>query len=204
MSDPDDTSGPPSAYPEGATALSEEEQEGLKLSWVATRADLNAAEADNITKALGARRWARMTPENLLDDHELRRLHKAMFGNVWTWAGTYRKSGKNIGCDPHQIAVKVRDLCGNAPYWFGPGGMTADEAGSRFHHDLVHIHPFANGNGRHARAAADFLMAAYGHAPFTWGQVNLVAASKTRSEYIAALRAADAGNYKPLIAFVRS
>ena len=75
---------------DGATPLSEEDKDGLRLSWVATRADLNAAEAANIAKALRTRTWLRRSTEQLLDDHLQRRLHTAMFGDVWTWAGKYR------------------------------------------------------------------------------------------------------------------
>lgn len=177
--------------------------DGLRLSWVATRDDLNAAEAANIAKALRMRRWYGYSTDQLLDDLVLRKLHEAMFDDVWKWAGKYRTTEKNIGCDPDHIAVRVRGLCGNAKYWFA-GTTPPDEAGARFHHELVSIHPFANGNGRHARAATDLLMMSVGAPVFTWGRVNLVKASETRQSYIAALRAADGGDHEPLMAFVRS
>ena len=188
---------------DGATPLSEEDKDGLRLSWVATRADLNAAAAANIAKALRTRTWLRHSTEQLLDDHLQRRLHTAMFGDVWTWAGKYRATEKNIGCDPAQIAVRLRDLCGNAKYWF-EGALPPDEAGCRFHHELVAIHPFVNGNGRHARAATDLLMRSTGARGFTWGSANLIQPSDLRKAYIDALRAADRGNLEPLLAFVRS
>jgi Fic family protein len=82
--------------------------------------------------------------------------------------------------------------------------MLADEAGYRFHHRLVSIHPFPNGNGRHARAMTDLLMRSLGAPPFTWGSVCLDTATVTRPAYIAALRAADAGDFADLADFVRS
>ena len=201
---PADTSWRASDGPDGAAPLSDEEQEGLKPSWIATRADLNIAEATNIAKALAARRWRAVSTDRLLDDLTLRQLHRDMFGDVWAWAGKYRLSEKNIGCAPGQIVVKVRDLCGNAPYWFTDAGMSTDEAGCRFHRDLVAIHPFSNGNGRQSRAATDLLMGSLGLQPFTWGRTNLAHPCTTRSRYIAALRAADAGEYALLVTFARS
>lgn len=190
--------------PDGATPLTAEEVEGLKPSWIATRADLNTAEQENIAGGLRSRRWSRMTTEELLDDLVLRHLHRAMFGDVWTWAGEYRLTEKNLGCDPFDIAVKVRDLCADAKYWFAGVHAEADDAGCKFHRDLVAIHSFPNGNGRHSRAITDLLMRSVGQAPFTWGSTKLVAASTVRSRYIAALHEADAGNYAPLLDFARS
>ena len=190
--------------PSGATPLSDEEKVGLKPSWIATRADLNAAEVENIAKALGVRRWQTVSTAELLDDLALRQLHRAMFGDVWKWAGDYRLSEKNIGGDPRQISVKVRDLCADAAHWFADMRVSTDEAGCKFHRDLVAIHPFSNGNGRHSRTATDLLMRSLGVQPFTWGSVSPVEASQTRDQYIAALRAADAGDYGALLAFVRS
>lgn len=78
------------------------------------------------------------------------------------------------------------------------------EIGARFHHRLVSIHPFANGNGRHARLMADLLMENMGEKPLTWGRTNLASAGEARARYIAALQAADRGDLKPLIAFAKS
>ena len=99
--------------------------------------------------------------------------------------------------------MRLRDLCGNAKYWF-EGALLADEAGCRFHHELVAIHPFANGNGRHARAVTDLLMLSIGAPVFTWGSANLIQPSDLRKAYIDALRAADRGNLELLLAFARS
>jgi Fic-DOC domain mobile mystery protein B len=191
------------ADPDGATPLADDERDGLRLPWIATRNDLNAEEAANIARALTARRWSTRSTTQLLDDRCLRELHLAMFGDVWRWAGKYRATEKNIGSDPDQIAVRVRDLCADAAYWFRDA-EGADEAGARFHHRLVSIHPFANGNGRHARVATDLLMASVGATRFTWGRASLVQASRTRDEYIAALRSADGGDLTKLLQFVRS
>ncbi|MBO9523126.1 MAG: mobile mystery protein B [Nocardioidaceae bacterium] len=101
--------------------------------------------------------------------------------------------------------MAVRDLVEDAKYWFDPGsGMTTDTAAVRFHHRLVAIHPFPNGNGRHARLLTDLVLRSVGAAAFTWGSRDLAAAGEVRNRYIAALRRADAGDDTALLAFVRS
>ena len=64
--------------------------------------------------------------------------------------------------------------------------------------------PFANGNGRHARMIADAVLFRGGRPRFTWGSANLVEAGEVRRRYIAALRAADGHDIRPLLDFVRS
>lgn len=186
-----------------ATSLTDEELIGLRLRPTPSRDELNLIELTHIAEVMDDSRWRYLSTSQLLDDHELRRLHKEMFGDVWTWAGKYRTTEKNIGCDPIQIAAQVRDLCESAKLWLD-NGMPIDEAGCRFHHGLVAIHPFVNGNGRHGRLAADLLMMSAGAARFTWGGASLVKASATRSAYVASLRAADLGDFGPLLEFART
>ena len=188
---------------DGATPLDESETFGLKQFWISNRDQLNELEFANISRALADRYWHRLSTSEILDDLVLRQLHKAMFSNVWAWAGKYRTTEKNIGCDSREISVRVRELCQSAKLWFN-GGMPIDEAGCKFHFDLVAIHPFANGNGRHARAATNLLLESVGSTPFTWGRTELLTPSETRSTYISALRAADRGDLGPLLAFVRT
>lgn len=188
---------------DGATPLDESETFGLKQFWISNRDQLNELEFANISRALADRYWHRLSTSEILDDLVLRQLHKAMFSNVWEWAGKYRTTEKNIGCDSREISVRVRELCQSAKLWFN-GGMPIDEAGCKFHFDLVAIHPFANGNGRHARAATNLLLESVGSTPFTWGRAELLTPSETRSTYISALRAADRGDLGPLLAFVRT
>lgn len=131
-------------------------------------------------------------------------LHKRMLGQVWRWAGTIRNSDRNIGMAFHQIRPQLRLLIEDAGYWLENGTFPPDEIAVRFHHRLVLIHPFPNGNGRHGRLAADLLAVRLGQARFTWGRVNLVEPEETRRRYIAALRAADAHAIRPLLDFARS
>ncbi len=173
---------------DGNTPLDVDEQDGLRPTWIRTRSDLNQAELDNI---LEGRRQVRVPAEasGVLDDVWLRRLHKRLFGDVWTWAGTYRRTERNIGIEPSRIGVAVRDLVADAALWIEQEPF--ELAGARFHHRLVAIHPFPNGNGRHARVATDYLGAALNAPTPTWGAGVARPVAELRRAYLAALRAAD-------------
>lgn len=194
------------AEPSGATPLEPEELEQLLPSWIATRADLNAAEAENILQARLIWRRKRMSLEQLLTEKTVRDLHRDMFGDVWVWAGKYRQSGKTIGIDWWQITEGVANLVADALRWVAAtASMPLDEAGCRFHHRLVEIHPFPNGNGRHSREMTDLLMRRAGGEPFTWGRADRGSeTSGARRTYINALQCADRGDLGPLQAFVRT
>jgi Fic-DOC domain mobile mystery protein B len=134
----------------------------------------------------------------------VRELHKRMFDRTWRWAGSFRKTERNLGVAPEQIAPQLRNLLDDARYWLEHTTYSLDECAARFHHRLVSIHCFANGNGRHARLMTDALLKGAGGAPFSWGRGDLVHTGDIRSHYLAALRAADSGDNSPLLAFVRS
>lgn len=186
---------------DAATPLSEEEKEGLIPSYITLRGDLNEAEQANI---LEAEEWAFKRKRDVLDERFLNNLHKRMYGRVWRWAGQYRRTGKNIGVDAYLIPTELRQLLDNCRYWIENETYPPDEIAARFHHKLVWIHAYPNGNGRHARLATDLLLTALGHPRFTWGRENLVDTNETRQAYVAALRAADAHDYGPLFEFVRT
>jgi Fic-DOC domain mobile mystery protein B len=186
----------------GQTPLDPDEVAGLKPRHIATQGELDEWEAQNILKAS---RWvARQKKLDVLNDHFCRELHVKMFDDTWKWAGTFRKSDKNIGCDWTQIAVNLRQLLDNVAYWLEHNVFPPEEIAVRFHHRLVWLHAFPNGNGRHARLMTDCLLRQCGLAPFSWGRGNLVIVNKVRQRYIQALRAADANDYALLLAFVRS
>ena len=186
---------------DGHTALSEEDRIGLLLPEVATRGDLYGAEQRNISRALMR---PLPTARALLDDRFLRNLHRAMFGRVWRWAGQYRLRETNIGIEPGGIAVAVRLLVQDVAVWVEHGTYELDEICVRFHHRLVFVHPFPNGNGRHARVCADLLGAALGVEPFSWGINMGLTTSELRRAYHTALRAADAGEMQDIVVFARS
>jgi Fic-DOC domain mobile mystery protein B len=189
-------------YPPGATPLSAEDLEGLIPEHISVQGDLDAWEQENILE--GRQRLARRGPGEILSDTAIKLVHKRMFDKTWEWAGKYRLSGKNIGVDWAQIPEEVRRLCDDVRYQRAHSTYPADELAARFHHRLVAIHPFANGNGRNARLMADLLLESSGSKPFTWGSESLAVANDARDRYLYALRAADAGDYRPLFVFVRS
>lgn len=185
----------------GHTELSEEDRRGLLPSYIATRSELSDAEQRNITQALLRRP---PTLEQFLDDKYLRDLHRAMFRDVWGWAGKYRKRETNIGIDPARISTEVRTLIDNAAAWIRHGADEPDEIGVRFHHRLVVIHAFPNGNGRHGRISADYLMNALDHKPFTWGAGLAVSTHELRTIYVTALQHADRDDIERLLDFARA
>ena len=187
--------------PEGSTPLPAEDQKALRQTWITTREELNEAEQANI---LDGRAWALRVHANLTTESYLMQLHRRMFGDVWSWAGRLRERETNIGVMPYEIAVKLREFLGDVDYWLAHETYAPDELAARFHHGLVLIHPFTNGNGRHTRLAADLMCRRLGHDAFTWGGQSLDADSTTRQAYFTALRAADQHDFAPLLAFVRS
>lgn len=188
---------------DGATPLDPNEIEGLRLGHIATRAELDRWEQDNITEGEA---WAfARKQKDLLSDGFIRRLHKRMFGTVWRWAGQFRKSDKNIGGPWWKIPTELQKLCEDVAVWIESGSYPPDEIAARFHHRLVAIHLFPNGNGRHARTMTDLLLVQrLGRPRFSWGSGNLVDAGECRRRYIDALRAADRYDYQPLMDFVRT
>lgn len=188
--------------PDGATPLEPEELEGLKHKQVSTRGQLDQIEQINIFDGM---KWlGNKKNKDLLTEAFVLELHKKLFGQVWAWAGKFRKTEKNIGSDPHQIAIQLRQLLDNTRYWVENKTFEPLEIAARFHHGLVKIHPFPNGNGRHARIIADALLTyTMNQMPIDWsGGEDLQKISERRKTYIAALRAADGHNYDPLLVFV--
>ena len=189
--------------PDGATPLNGEELEGLLPTHLVSRGQLNEWEQQNIEAAL---LWlSRQRRPRPLEEAWLRRLHREMFGQSWRWAGQYRISDKSIGADWRQIRLQVPALMGDITYQVEHQVEPVDQIAIRFHHRLVSIHPFPNGNGRHARLIADVLIEQLGAPRFSWGgSSNLVEASILRQRYISALQQADRGDISALLAFARA
>lgn len=185
------------------TPLSQEELADL-IPNLATKEELNEWERENI---LGAREWAvrdRTAADEMASDPYVRKLHAKMFDQTWRWAGQYRRSEKNIGVPVHQIRELLMTLFGDVHYWIENKTHSTDEIAVRFHHRLVLIHPFPNGNGRHARLIADVLAIKLGNIGFSWGAVNLTKPGEARARYLEALHLADNGEIQSLIKFARS
>jgi Fic-DOC domain mobile mystery protein B len=193
---------PLAASGDGNTALSPEELADL-IPNLATREELNEWERENI---LLGRDWAisdRTEAVDLITDQYIRKLHQKMFAETWKWAGRYRNTEKNIGVSVSQIRQRLIDLFGDVRYWIENRTYSADEIAVRFHHRLVFIHPFPNGNGRHARLIADVLTIKFGRPTFSWGFASLVEPGAARKRYLEAIRAADNGDIRPILEFAR-
>jgi len=186
---------------DNATPLTPEERNGLIPTYVTLRGELNEIEQQNI---LEADQWAFGRKRDILGEPFLRGLHRRMFNRVWRWAGTYRTSERNLGVPPYRIEPDLRQLLDDVSYWIAHKTYPADELAVRFHHRLVSIHPFPNGNGRWSRLAADILIVELAGKRFTWGSANLQSAGDIRRMYIDALHAADNHDVGPLVAFARS
>ena len=189
-------------YPDGATSLDPDELDGLKFKHVSTRGELDQLEQAGITEGL---KWLdKQKNPDVLSEAFVLELHKRLFGSVWKWAGTFRRTEKNIGVDPIQVAIQLRQLLDDAKYWVEHGTYTPKELAARFHHKLVFIHPFPNGNGRHARIMADAVLTKLLNEPaIDWaGGYRLEAMNERRNQYIAALRAADGHDISALLEFV--
>jgi len=142
-------------YPEGATPIDEDEKEALLIPHITTLEELNEWEQRNITDAYS---WLDSTRrKDILSEDFICTLHKKMFGKVWRWAGNYRQSDKNIGLDWTRIPVHLRQILKDVRYWVNHETYPSDEIATRFHHRLVLIHLFPNGNGRHTRVITDLL-----------------------------------------------
>jgi Fic-DOC domain mobile mystery protein B len=193
---------------DGATPLTDAELSGLRLPLL-TRAELNLAEAQNIGRAVS---WLfshrRLRPEAVTREAWLQNLHRRMYGEVWTWAGQYRTTNRNLGVPYWQIGVDMHNLEADTHVWLADttsGRYGDDECAIRFGYRLVVIDPFPNGNGRWSRLASDALIRALDGPQFTWGRASLIEPSQMRRNYIAALQAADTDrDFSALIAFARS
>lgn len=190
-------------YPAGATSLDQDEISGLIPLHITNQKQLNEWEAANILKATS---WVSTTPEikNFLTIHFLKKLHQQMFNDTWKWAGTFRKTEKNIGVTPAKITTELKKLLDDVLYQIVNSSYPIDEIAYRFHHRLVAIHPFPNGNGRYARIMTDILLIQTGQQKFTWGNKTLGSDVLARRQYINALRNADKHDFTSLAIFVRS
>ncbi|MFO0495498.1 MAG: mobile mystery protein B [Flavobacteriia bacterium] len=192
-------------YVDGQTPLSEEELEGLKIPSVTTREELDEFEQYNIEKAIQWTIGKKFKSEDLLSETFIKGLHKRMYGEVWKWAGSFRNSEKNLGIKSFLIPVQLKQLLDDAKFWYVNNTYSPDEMAVRFKHELVSIHCFPNGNGRHSRLMADLIMEKlYGEAFFTWGSSDLVKSSDKRKAYINAIKKADNHDVQDLISFAKS
>jgi Fic-DOC domain mobile mystery protein B len=191
-------------YIKGQTPLDEDETDGLLIKTISTRGELDEFEQTNIQQAIEWTLRDKFTKDQILTEDFLLLAHKRMFSDVWEWAGTKRKSNKNIGVDKHQISVEIKKLIEDCKFWIENNTYIPDEIAIRFSHRLVKIHVFPNGNGRHSRLIADIMISNIFNKPvFTWGKSDLSRNNANRNEYLEAIYDADKGILQPLIDFSR-
>lgn len=197
-------------YIDGQTPLDEDEKEGLLIPTISTRADLDEFEQQNIEQAILWSISRNFKSELIFTDKFIRNVHKRMYGNVWKWAGNFRKTNKNLGINHWQIATSLKYLLDDTKYWIENSTYSPDEIAIRFKHRIVEIHCFPNGNGRHSRLMADIIIEKIFNRPvFSWGanqnlNNNLSGDSELRSKYLKAVKTADQNNYTLLLDFARS
>lgn len=191
-------------YEDGQTPLSEEEKEGLLIKTITTHGELDEYEQLNIEKAIQWIMRQKLKKETILTEEFVKALHKRMLGEVWSWAGEFRRSEKNIGVSWIKIGMELKVLLDDTLYWINKETYPPDEIAIRFKHRLVNIHCFPNGNGRHSRIMADIIIeSVFGYPVFSWNHSNMVKADETRKSYITAIREGDKGDIKPLMKFAR-
>ena len=179
-------------YEDGQTPLSEEEKEGLLIKTITTHGELDEYEQLNIEKAIQWLMRQKLKKETILTEEFIKALHKRMLGEVWSWAGEFRRSEKNIGVPWIRIGMDVKVLLDDTLYWIENNTYAPDEIAIRFKHRLVNIHCFPNGNGRHSRIMADSIIEYIFEAPiFSWNHSKMVKADETRKSYINSIREAD-------------
>lgn len=184
---------------DNSTPLTEEEKQQLKAKWITTRTELNELETKGIADA---EIWLLKNKKDILNETFIKNLHKKMFGDIWKWAGTFRTTERNIGVAPYEIQPKLKILLDDVRFWIDNRTFSPKEIAIRFHHRLVQIHPFPNGNGRISRLMADLLMKQFGLPVLDWGSGNLTEISELRKKYISALQDANNGDFSSLLNFI--
>jgi Fic-DOC domain mobile mystery protein B len=185
--------------------LDEEEKEGLLITTITTRAELDEFEQLNIQKAIEWTLIRKFKSDKVLTEGFIKELHYRMFGDTWAWAGKFRNTNKNLGVDYFKVSVELRNLLDDTRFWVDKAIYPPNEIAIRFKHRIVSIHCFANDNGRHSRLLGDIIIEHFFKLPvYSWGSSNLIKADQSRKFYLTAIRVADKGDIEPLINFARS
>ena len=186
--------------PENATPV--EDVSGLIPTHITTKEQLNEWEVNNILKA--AERYLTKRVQRIITVDFIKKVHKDMFDDTWEWAGQFRKRDLSIGIDWHKIQIEVKKLADDIEFWRkGKSDLNIFEQSVRMHHRLVKIHPFLNGNGRHARMIADIFLFSCGHKMPIWPSHEIISSTDIRKRYISALNKADKNDYRPLEKFTK-
>jgi Fic-DOC domain mobile mystery protein B len=192
-------------YIEGQSPLNEDEKVGLLIKSITTREELDEFEQQNIEKAIQWTLGKKWSSDYILSESFVKELHRRMFNDVWSWAGKFRHSEKNLGVDWYQIITSLKQLIDDSKYWLANKTYSDDEFAIQFKHKIVTIHCFPNGNGRHSRLMADITIGQiFGKPIFKWSSTSLNKKNEARTNYLKAIHIADNGDIKPLIEFARS
>ena len=192
-------------YNNDQTPISEEEKEDILIPTISTRGELDEFEQANIEKALEWSMKSRFSINEVLSIAFTKELHKRMFSEVWAWAGSFRRTNKNIGVDKFLIEQELYKLVDDCRYWMENNVYSEDETAIRYKYRMVSIHPFPNGNGRHSRICGDILVSPLlGRPVFPWGGKRIEKPGETRRLYLHALHRADQNDFSTLLEFARS
>jgi Fic-DOC domain mobile mystery protein B len=189
----------------GATAG--EDESGLLIPHLITREMRNVVELESIGRAYDKhvfRGRKKKRGNGWLTEGFLREVHMDMFGSIWDWAGKYRQSDVNIGIPWHQIPEQVKIMCDDFKFWDSPqSSMSVIGIAARLQNRLTRIHPFKNGNGRHARLITDVFFRSHDHSLPEWPQIQrMEQGDEIRGHYIAAMKQADQEDFSELMSFI--
>jgi len=154
--------------PSGTTLIEQNEAKDLIPAHIRLHSELNEYEAANI---LSAQVWLLARPRgDALETKFVHTVHRKMFDRTWRWAGKARRTDKNIGGAWYEVPLKLRALLGDVQAQVKYRAYPPLEIATRYHHRLVAIHVFENGNGRHARMMADLLLQQLSGERLPWGE----------------------------------
>jgi len=175
---------------------------GLKLpnNKTYTLKEVYEAEANNIALATLKYLSAPPSKKDAPFSYEwMQQLHYEMFGNVWEWAGKFRKVELSIGIKAYLVPTTLKELVDDIAFWNSHKTFDIYETVTRIHHRAVQIHPFLNGNGRWSRMLTNIYLRQNGLMPVKWQEELLSKENPKRDKYIEALKDADKADYSNLI-----
>ena len=173
---------------------------GLIPMHIHSQKELNEWEENNIIYAV--KKYLTKRKKIDITISWIKQIHKEMFDKTWEWAGVFRKNNFNLGVDYNQINIELKKLIDDIEYWKShSNSMNWFEQSVRIHYRLVKIHPFPNGNGRHARLVSDIFLFNNNLTLPTWPTEEMIKQTQIRKEYITALKQADKGDISLLLKF---
>ncbi|MDD5749444.1 MAG: Fic family protein [Patescibacteria group bacterium] len=138
--------------------------------------------------------------QNTVSERLIRSLHQIIVQETEKdQAGKYRSANVYIAGAAHNPpdAYEVPKLMEQLLAWLKNNfkNIPTIELAALFHHKLVHIHPFFDGNGRTARLAMNLILMKAGY-PLA------IILKNDRKKYYNVLAKADKGDYAPLVNFI--